>query len=229
MSHHVMARVPGMLRRAALSLTLLAVLTGCTGGEPSSDGAVAGAASTADVSTGAAGGEPGDSPAEPSSGDVNAGVTAAPSADAQEPMKTDDPDPEMATGAPSVTQDFSDDAGADLQEYDYPDDPEPAESVVATLCNLNRGYFSSLAASTEGDPRMAVVGATELLGYWEGLVPHRPEVEEDVATAGEIVAKWDEAVLARDNGDDAGARTALAEADDLIASLPDTAEVNCVP
>lgn len=219
-------RIRPVLSRAAAPVLLLAVLTGCTGGGPSTESAPDPATSTSEASAGSAGG---DASASPTSGDVNAGVTAAPSADAQEPMKTDDPDPEMASGAPAVTQDFSDDAGADLEEYDYPDDPEPAESVVATLCNLNRGYFSTLSESADTDLRMAVVGVTELLGYWEGLVPHHPEVEEDVATATEIVARWDEAVLARDNGEDAAAEAALQEADDLIADLPDAPEVDCVP
>ncbi|WP_281966189.1 hypothetical protein [Serinicoccus marinus] len=144
-------------------------------------------------------------------------------------MKTEDPEAEMASGSPSVTQDFSDDAGADLEEYEYPDDPEPAESVVATLCNLNRSYFATLAESADTDLRMAVVGVTELLAYWESLVPHYPEVAEDVSTAGEVVAAWDEAVLARDNGDVAGADAAVAEANELIDSLPETAQVDCVP
>ena len=225
MSSHVTTRGPGLVRLVAAPLLLVAVLSGCTGGGSSGE-SEADATSTVDASAGASGG---DSSATPTSGDVNAGVTAAPSADAQEPMKTEDPDPEMASGTPSVTQDFSDDAGDDLEEYDYPDDPEPAESVVSTLCNLNRGYFSSLAESSEVDLRMAVVGVTELLGYWESLVPHYPEVEADVSTAGDIVAKWDEAVLARDNGDEAAAEAAVAEADELIATLPDTAEVECVP
>ncbi|WP_299520881.1 hypothetical protein [uncultured Serinicoccus sp.] len=225
MSSSMTTRSP-YLRRAAAPVLLLALLTGCTGGGSSPASAPDSATSTLDAS---AGGDSGDASASPTTGDVNAGVTAAPSADAQEPMKTDDPDPEMASGAPAVSQDFSDDAGADLEEYDYPDDPEPAESVVATLCNLNRGYFSSLAESADADLRMAVVGVTELLGYWESLVPHYPAVEEDVATAGQIVAKWDEAVLARDNGEDAAAETALGEAEELITSLPDTAEVDCVP
>lgn len=208
--------------KALLPAALLVFLVGCTGSDsPSSP--------TSTQPTAANAGSSGDAMQSSAPSEVNAGVTAAPSADEQEPMKTEDPEAEMASGSPSVTQDFSDDAGADLQEYEYPDDPEPAESVVATLCNLNRSYFTTLAESADTDLRMAVVGVTELLGYWESLVPHYPEVAEDVSTAGGVVAAWDEAVVARDNGDGAAADAAVAEANELIDSLPETAPADCVP
>lgn len=211
-----------------VSVSLVLLLGGCADG----GGTVTGAAGTADTAaaTAAAGGA--DDVESTVAPDSQTALTAAPSADVQPPMETDQPDATMATGAPEVTQDFQDDAGSDLEEYEYPADPAPAESVVSTLCNLNRDYFTSLSASSSGaddDLRMAVLGVSDLLGYWESLVPSYPEVADDVATVAAIQATWDEALLARDNGDEAEADAALAEADVLIETLPAATEVDCVP
>lgn len=207
----------------AVSVVLILVLGGCAGAGTT----VTGAASTGDTTQNV---ESATSTIDV--GSEAAALTAAPSADVQPPMETEEPDATMATGAPEVTQDFEEDAGADLEEFDYPADPDPAESVVATLCSLNRDYFSSLGGSSpraDDSLRMAALGVSDMVGYWESLVPTYPEIEDDVATATSIQEKWDEALLAQDNGDEGGSRTALEEADALIAELPPAAEVDCVP
>lgn len=213
----------------AVSVSLIVLLGGCADGASTSTDPAASTADTA-AATAVAGGS--DDVESTVDADSQMALTAAPSADVQPPMETDEPDATMATGAPEVTQDFEEDAGTDLEEYEYPADPAPAESVVSTLCNLNRDYFSGLRASSSGaddDLRMAVLGVSDMLGYWESLVPSYPEVEDDVATVAAIQATWDEALLARDNGDEAEADAALAEADVLIETLPAATEVDCVP
>lgn len=129
--------------------------------------------------------------------------------------------------------DYADDAGADLQQFDYPDDPEPAESIVGTLCNLNQTHFEGLRVTRDGEPvvddnlRTVLVGLSDLLGAWETLRNHYPDSVPDIDTAREIYELWDEAVLNVDNGDLDAAQTAMDEAESLLEELPDGPSSDC--
>lgn len=139
--------------------------------------------------------------------------------------------PADATGS---EQDYTDDAGQFIDKHEYPDDPEPAASVVATLCNLNRPYFKGLQPTMAGEPvvdetlSMAVLGLSDLLDNWDGLRPHYPEVGADIDTAWAIRDSWDEALLNMENGETAAAQEAMAQAQELIEQLPATSLDECI-
>lgn len=122
--------------------------------------------------------------------------------------------------------DYANDAGQDINEYDYPDDPPPAESIVATLCNLNQDYIASFRTMEDGVPvvddnlRTMLVAFSDYLSYWDSLRPHYPEAVASIDTAQEIYDLWDQAMLDRDNGDLDAAQSAMLEAEKLLDQLP---------
>lgn len=143
--------------------------------------------------------------------------------------------PTTEAGAPQGREpDYAHDAGRTMKAYEYPDDPEPAESVVATLCNLNRDYFETLQPTKDGKAvvdstlSMAVLGLSDLLDYWDSLRPHYPEVGHDIDVAWAIRDAWDEALLAVENGDPSVAQGAMAKAQGLIEDLPSSSPDACM-
>lgn len=117
-------------------------------------------------------------------------------------------------------------SSAAQEEYDYPDEPEPAAGVVATLCNLDPGYLGSLRnENSSGDPvvdddlRLAVVALGDQISYWETLRDDYPDAADDIESADKVLDLWEQAVVSSDNGESSAAQGALAEADDVISSL----------
>ncbi len=142
------------------------------------------------------------------------------------------PDPD---DVPADTTDYSQDAGNEAEEYEYEDEPPPAESVALTLCNLNQVYFNGLRTLNSDTPivdeklRASLVGLSDLVDYWDTLRTQYPDAEDDINTGMAISQKWDEAVLSQDNGDDAAVSKAMGAAEKLIAELPEEAGSDCVP
>ncbi|MDO5502333.1 MAG: hypothetical protein Q4G67_04070 [Actinomycetia bacterium] len=136
---------------------------------------------------------------------------------------------------PEDTTDYSTDAGQNLQTYEYPDDPDPADSVLATLCNLNQEWLAGLRAVDDGTPvvddtlRMNLVSLKDQLDTWDTLRTHAPGTVADIDTAQRIHDAWDKALLASDNGDASGAAASMAEGEELIADLPRTSPDTCLP
>lgn len=132
---------------------------------------------------------------------------------------------------PEDDTDYADDAGNSMTEYEYPDDPIPADSTIGTLCNLNQEYLSSLheRATEESDDglRTALVGFSDLLGEWEILRPHFPDREEDFDRAEALYDAWDRALLSEENGDSKAAEEAMAEAKKILRELPATRDNEC--
>lgn len=123
--------------------------------------------------------------------------------------------------------DYEDDAGTTLDIYEYPDDPEPAEEMSATLCNLNQEYFTSLRAETDdGEPvvddnlRLAVLSTRDNLDLWEAMRSHFPDLHEAIDTASEVGDYWDTALMSQENGDAGAAAEAMLQADEAIDALP---------
>ena len=117
-------------------------------------------------------------------------------------------------------------ASASETEYEYSDEPEAASGVVATLCNLDPTYLSSLRnEDSSGEPvvdddlRLSVLAMGDQIAYWKGLQDEYPDAAEDIDSAEMIVDYWDEALLEHDNGDVAASKAAMTSADDVIASM----------
>lgn len=134
---------------------------------------------------------------------------------------------------PEDDTDYSVDGGNNIVEYEYPDDPVPADSIVATLCNLNQGYIGGLRTLDSGTPvvdddlRMNLVGFSDLLSEWDSLRPHFPEAEADMDLAQSIYNLWDRAVLSMENSDPGAGNAAMSEAEGILAKLPETALEGC--
>src|SRR5690625_341623 len=174
------------------------------------------------VSAGCTGDNVGERESAPAASGSDAPTEASPS-DA-----TVAPDPE---NVPDDNTDYAEDAGNSMAEYEYPDDPMPADSIVGTLCNLNQEYLSALYehATEESDEglRMALIGFSDLLGEWESLRAHFPDREEDFDRAGALYDAWDKALLSEENGDSKAADEAMAEAETLLRELPATRDNEC--
>lgn len=142
------------------------------------------------------------------------------------------PDP---NDVPPDTTDYSTDAGDEPKEYEYEDEPPPAESVVATLCNLNQAYFTGLRSVKSGTAivddklRTSLVGLSDLLDYWDSLRSEYPSSAADIETGIAIYEQWDKALLSKENGDEGAAEKAMASAEELIAKLPTEQAANCTP
>lgn len=116
------------------------------------------------------------------------------------------------------------------------DEPEPAESMVGTLCNLNRPHLEQLServvAESQLDDQMLRLAALSLsddLGVWEGMAWQVPDAAEEIETAREVYAHWEYAVALVDAGDQTSAMEEWNTATTLIAGLPagDVTEVGC--
>ena len=168
---------------------------------------------------------------------VELGEVAESSTEAS-PAPTDGPESSNDSGTdpddvPEDDTDYSVDAGQDLKEYEYPDDPMPAEATVDTLCNLNREYLSGLRTIEDSVPvpddrlRTSLVGFSDLLEEWDVLRIHFPTQEADFDRAREIFQAWDRAILSEENGDFDAARSAMADAEKLLNELPASAAPEC--
>lgn len=179
-----------------------------------------------------------DTPDRAGTGDASPAATVG--APTPEPEATPSTPPAPTSGdgvedVPEDTTDYSTDAGQNIQTYEYPDDPEPADSVLATLCNLNQEWLAGLRATDGGTPvvddtlRMNLISLKDQLDTWDTLRPHTPEAVADIDTAQRIYDAWDKALLASDNGDAAGAAAGMADGEELLAGLPRTSPDNCIP
>ncbi len=165
------------------------------------------------------------------SGGVLAGCTSSlQTQTSQSPGASADPD-----NVPADDTDYSEDAGDNMPEYEYEDEPAPPPSVVGLLCNLNQEFFRALRTSSNGTPvaddalRSNLVGLSDLVGEVQSLRPHYPEAEPSIDAAGAIFDNWDAALLALDNGDATAARSAMAAAESTIDKLPSVDDVVCEP
>lgn len=149
---------------------------------------------------------------------------------ASEPSAGHESDP---NDVPEDDTDYSIDAGSEIKEYEYPDDPMPADDIVATLCNLNQRYLEGLRTVVDGAPvvsdelRTNLVGFSDLLAEWDGLRPHFPDEGEAIDLAHELYEKWDSALLSSENGDMKAASEAMVEAEQILGELPEEAGLNC--
>lgn len=131
---------------------------------------------------------------------------------------------------------YKTDAGRTLKEYDYHEDIQPADTIVATLCNLNREYLQGLSPGREGEEfpgdqlRMATLSLGDNVSIWESIKYDYPEVEQDIETTAMVHHLWSEALVAADNNDLELANDLLREADQEIQDLPESPgsrEVTC--
>lgn len=135
---------------------------------------------------------------------------------------------------PPDDTDYSQDVGNSPQTFTYQAEPAPAESVAATLCNLNQTFFMGLRTESDGAAivddtlRTSIVGLGDLTGYLENLRVHYPDAAASIDVAGEVYQLWDEAIIDVDNGDDDAARAAMDEAERQIATLPESEAIDCV-
>lgn len=152
------------------------------------------------------------------------GNTPAPSVSAGEEDPND---------VPKDTTDYSVDAGNEQKEYEYEAEEPAADSVVATLCNLNQKYFTGLRTVKSGEPvvddtlRTSLVGLGDLTDYWDTLRSQYPKSEADIDTGIAIYETWDSALLSQDNGNSGEAKAAMAKGETLIKKLPKTAASGC--
>lgn len=160
----------------------------------------------------------------PSEGDDRS--EAASTSAASEVAGAPGPDPE---DVPPDTTDYSKDAGASISDFDYPDDPVPADSSAATLCNLNQEYLRGLHEALEsGDAFGTVlVGFSDLVIEWSSLQPHFPESAGDIDRAAELYSLWDEALLNQEAGELTEAEQFLKASDELLSEFPETADPGC--
>lgn len=115
-------------------------------------------------------------------------------------------------------------------------EPEPAESMLGTLCNLNQPHLEELSARVVVDGqlddqmlRLAALSLSDDLGVWEGMAWQVPGAEGEIEVAREIYAHWEYAVGLVDAGDQETAMDEWDAAAELLAALPpgDVSEVGC--
>lgn len=149
------------------------------------------------------------------------------------PATSETPNPVDPNDVPPDDTDYSQDVGITPQQYEYEPELEPAESVVATLCNLNQEFFKGLrtveggVAVADSTLRTGTVALDDLTDYWETLRAQYPDAAADIDTGVAVQEQWKTALLNVENGDDASAKTAMVEAEKLIEKLPKTTAVDC--
>lgn len=216
-----------------VALGVILTLSACSVGPTPVDGPPASPLTPATVSASQDGDaesteRPPDAPATATQQETGGESSALPAEG--EPAGTGSDDGEVAGGA---AVDYSNDAGESLREYDYPDDPEPADTIVATLCNLDQRFFQGLRTVENGSPvaddslRMSVLAVSDLLETWESLRPHYPDAVPAIDTAQAVRDTWDEALLSLENGERGPAVDLMVTAEALIAELPESAGAGC--
>lgn len=136
---------------------------------------------------------------------------------------------------PPDDTDYSVDAGNSQPTFTYEPEPEPADSIVVTLCNLNQEFFRGLRAEVDGSPvaddslRTNLIGLGDLIDEWDTLRIHYPQVTAQIDRALEIYDAWESAIAQRDAGDAAASSRDMANAEEVIGRLPETgtAPVGC--
>ena len=163
--------------------------------------------------------EPGAEDTEESSPATGATVD---SSDAPVPTAAEQPEPALSD--------------EEIRETYGADAPEPAESMLGTLCNLNGPHLEKLSAQVMVDGtlddqmlRLAALSLSDDLAVWEGLAWQLPDAADEIDVAREIYAHWEFAVGLVDAGDPQSAIEEWNAAGDLIDALPagDVAEVGC--
>lgn len=164
--------------------------------------------------------------ASPTRGTPSAGADPADAPDPQaggSSAAAVDPD-----DVPPDDTDYSVDAGDSQPTYTYEPEPEPADTVVATLCNLNQEFFRGLRPEVAGEPvaedtlRTNLVGLGDLIDEWDSLRIHYPDVVPQIDRAQEIYADWQSALALRDDGDTPASAREMAKAEEAIDALPQT-------
>lgn len=111
---------------------------------------------------------------------------------------------------------------------EYPDDPEPADEVLGTLCNLTQAHMEELdqrLVGGGGNPRpenlrLALISLGDDLAVWEGIAWHVPRYADHIVTAQRIYERWDLGLALLESGDRAAAQQQLEEASQAIGTLP---------
>lgn len=220
---------PSRFGTLAAAITTAMLIAGCAAGQAVIPDA---AEAPSGVQVAAGSSEPG--------GDNRSDVPRETAEPGSAPGPAKDQEPSGATptsrdveGSVDASVDYTNDAGSKLQEYEYPDDPAPAESIVATLCNLNRDYIASLRTTEDGAPvvtnslRTMMVAFSDYLSHWDTLRPHYPEANADIDTAQQIYDLWDQALLGQENGDPDAAQSAMLQAEKFLEQLPSGETVAC--
>lgn len=208
------------------AIASVVLLAGCTAGQaatPASDTSTSQAGDHRTVADDAEQSQPSGEESGDARTDAAAVVTGDPEPAASTEGSTDGAD---SSAPPAPAPDYASDAGQNIKEFDYPEDPPPADSIVATLCNLNQEYLSSFRTMEDGVPvvddnlRTMLVAFSDYLSYWDSLRPHYPEAVASIDTAQEIYDLWDQAMLDRDNGEAEAAQAAMVAAEKLLEELP---------
>lgn len=115
----------------------------------------------------------------------------------------------------------------EIREIYGTDDPELAESMVGTLCNLNRVHLGELSEGVVTGPkiddqmlRLAALSLSDDLGVWEGMAWQVPEATKEIEVAREVYSHWEYAIALVDAGNDQLAMTEFNTAEELIQGLP---------
>lgn len=190
-------------------------------------------------------GDPVPGPGSPSPSIPNPGSPSATMSGSEEPIT---PQPSPAVSPPTLPStspavdpedvppddtDYSQDVGNTPQLYEYSPEPEPPESVVATLCNLNQVFFKGLRTTESGEAiadstlRTSTVALSDLTDYWDTLRVQYPDAVTDIDTGIAVQEQWKTALLDQENGDEPGAKIAMAAAEDLIGKLPKVEAADC--
>jgi len=118
--------------------------------------------------------------------------------------------------------------GSPPPTFVYTEEIEPAETLAATLCNLNSEFLRSLRSEdasgspiADDDLRIAILSLGDSLSLWRDLELSFPDTAEDLARADRVLELWDEALLARENGQDGDAKEFIQLAEDVIDELPE--------
>ncbi|HLR57645.1 MAG TPA: hypothetical protein VK098_05630 [Beutenbergiaceae bacterium] len=174
-----------------------------------------------------AGCTPGESNAQSRQGEAPP-ISAQPDPTASSSQLDEDPE-----DVPIDDTDYSTDAGTKLREYEYPDDPIPADSIIATLCNLNQEYLANLGSTDpqsfddDGSFQTVLIGFSDVLEEWNSLRPHFPEHVEDIDRAQALYAAWDNALKSKEGGDFTDVEQHLEEAEALLEELPEGPNSGC--
>ncbi len=138
-------------------------------------------------------------------------------------------EPEPASGeVEQVPPDEVVTEGTPPPTFVYTEEIEPAETLTATLCNLNSEFLRSLRSEdASGAPivddnlRYAILTLGDSVSLWRDLVLSYPETAEDVALAEQVRELWDDALLAQDNGQAGEANEFMRLAEDVVDELPE--------
>ncbi|MFK8023815.1 MAG: hypothetical protein AB8G26_07615 [Ilumatobacter sp.] len=187
------------------------------------------------------GAEPGSTPTatDVAGGDVftEAGAVSQGEGESSSPQNGDGAAPAPTTTlVPEIEQVPADEVevvGTPPPTFVYTEEVPPAESVVATLCNLEGDFIRTLRTEDDAgrpvvddDLRLSILSLRDSVSLWRDLELSFPDTGGDVDLADEIAATWNQALSADAEGDEAEATALMAQAEELIDQLPDEASAD---